>query len=71
MDWVNSLLVVGAGIIAGFINTLAGSGSIFALWVLIFIGLPANVANGTNRIAILLQSIVAVNAFTKHKQLDV
>jgi len=71
MDWVNSLLVVGVGIIAGFINTLAGSGSIFALWVLIFIGLPANVANGTNRIAILLQSIVAVNAFKKHKQLDV
>ena len=35
------------GILAGFINTLAGSGSLLTLPILILLGLPANVANGT------------------------
>ena len=55
---------------AGFINTLAGSGSLITLPLLIFLGLPANVANGTNRVAILLQNIVAVSSFRKEKRLD-
>ncbi len=42
-----------------------------ALPLLMFIGLPANVANGTLRIAILLQNIVAVNTFRNQKVLDV
>lgn len=55
--------VVLAGFLAGFINTLAGSGSLVSLPMLIFVGLPANVANGTNRIAILLQNVVGVRGF--------
>jgi hypothetical protein len=35
-----------------------------------FLGLPANVANGTNRIAILLQNVVGVSSFKKQKVLD-
>ena len=38
--------------------------------LLMFIGLPANVANGTNRIAILLQNVIGVNTFRKKKVLD-
>lgn len=67
MDWWIYLLVVLVGILAGFINTLAGSGSLMTLPLLIFLGLPANVANGTNRIAILLQNIVGVSYFRKEK----
>jgi len=67
MEWYEIVLLVSAGIIAGFINTLAGSGSLITLPLLIFIGLPANVANGTNRIAILLQSVVGVGAFKQKK----
>jgi uncharacterized membrane protein YfcA len=63
-------LVILAGFIAGFINTLAGSGSLVTLPLLIFMGLPANVANGTNRIAILLQNIVGVSSFRKKDALD-
>lgn len=37
--------------------------------LLMFLGLPANVANGTNRIAILLQNIIAVNTFRQKKVL--
>ncbi len=55
------------GLIAGFINTLAGSGSLLTLPVLILLGLPANVANGTNRIGILVQNIVAVVSFRQRQ----
>ncbi|MBN2613367.1 MAG: sulfite exporter TauE/SafE family protein [Bacteroidales bacterium] len=69
-DWWLYLAVIGAGILAGFINTLAGSGSLLTLPLLVFMGLPANVANGTNRIGILFQSIVGSYAFKKQKVLD-
>jgi uncharacterized membrane protein YfcA len=54
------------GFVAGFINTLAGSGSLLTLPILILLGLPANVANGTNRVGVLLQNIVAVATFRRH-----
>ena len=71
MEWYLILAVIGVGFIAGFINTLAGSGSLLTLPLLMFLGLPANVANGTNRIAILLQNVVGVASFKKQKVLDV
>ncbi len=61
------MLVVAAGFIVGFVNTLAGSGSLLSLPLLMFLGLPANVANGTNRLNILLQSLVAVGSFRQQK----
>jgi uncharacterized membrane protein YfcA len=54
-----------AGVIAGFINTLAGSGSMLTLPLLIVLGLPANVANATNRVGVLLQNVVAVGTFRR------
>lgn len=70
MEWYIYPLIVIAGVFAGFINTLAGSGSLITLPLLIGLGLPANVANGTNRIAILLQNIVGVSSFKKQKVLE-
>ena len=66
MDW-QLLALIGIGFAAGFINTLAGGGSLFSLPFLIFLGLPANVANGTLRIAILLQNIIGVGSFKQQK----
>jgi hypothetical protein len=54
-----------AGVVAGFINTLAGSGSLLTLPLLIVLGLPANVANATNRVGVLLQNVVAVTTFRR------
>jgi hypothetical protein len=54
-DWSLLLLAV-AGFAAGFINTIAGGGSLITLPTLIFLGLDPSVANGTNRIGILLQT---------------
>lgn len=64
------LLAIAAGFLSGFINTVAGSGSLITLPLLIAIGLPANVANGTNRIAILFQNIVATYSFHRRGALD-
>jgi hypothetical protein len=65
MEWYICLLAIIGGFAAGFINTLAGSGSIITLPILIFLGLPANVANGTNRVGALLQTLVSVATFVK------
>ena len=70
MEWYIIVAVIGVGFLAGFINTLAGSGSLLTLPLLMFLGLPANVANGTNRIGILFQSIVASGSFKQKKVLD-
>jgi uncharacterized membrane protein YfcA len=65
MEWYIYPAIILVGIIAGFINTLAGSGSLLTLPLLMFLGLPANIANGTNRVAIFLQNVVAVGSFRK------
>jgi uncharacterized membrane protein YfcA len=70
MEWYLYPLTILAGFIAGFINTLAGSGSLVTLPLLIFMGLPATIANGTNRVAILLQNIVGINSFRQRNVLD-
>jgi len=63
LEWYLYALVMLAGVFTGFVNTLAGSGSLVTLPLLIFLGLPANVANGTNRVSIFLQSLVSVRGF--------
>ncbi len=70
MAWHLYLLAISAGFLCGIINTVAGSGSLITLPVLIFLGLPANVANGTNRIGVLLQNSVAAFSFGRSKVLD-
>ncbi len=54
-----------AGVIAGFLNTLAGGGSLLTLPILIFLGLPTAIANGTNRLAIMVQCLFAVTGFKR------
>ncbi|MBV6518670.1 MAG: integrase [Candidatus Brocadia sp.] len=56
-------VVFAVGALAGFMNVLAGGGSILTLPMLIFLGLPPAVANGTNRLAVVVQSIFAVAGF--------
>lgn len=73
MDYNVPLLFVLAmvGFIAGGINTIAGGGSNLTLPILMLLGLPADVANGTNRVAVALQCIVGVRGFKKYDRLDV
>lgn len=54
------------GFVSGFLNILAGGGSLLTLPLLIFLGLPATVANGTNRVGVLCQNIFAIASFRRH-----
>lgn len=57
------ILLILVGFVAGVINTLAGGGSLLTLPVLIFMGLPPNIANGTNRIGIVIQMMAGTAGF--------
>ncbi|WP_337865124.1 sulfite exporter TauE/SafE family protein [Ignavibacterium sp.] len=66
-DIISVLILFVVGAIAAFINVNAGGGSSLTLPALIFLGLDASVANGTNRVAIIFQNISAVYSFKKEK----
>ena len=53
------------GIVAGFVNVMAGGGSLLVMPVMVFMGLPGPVANGTTRVAILAQNITATAGFRR------
>lgn len=64
-SWLDLLALTLVGLVAGVLNVLAGGGSLLTLPVLIFMGLPAATANGTNRIAILTQNLFAMSGFQR------
>ena len=55
----DALLLAGGGLVAGVVNTLAGGGSLLTVPLLVMLGLPGPVANGTNRVGVALGSGVA------------
>ena len=69
-----SVLMVGllfiVGILSGFINTLAGGGSMLTLPAMMLLGMPADIANGTNRVGVLMQSITGARGFDDQDRLD-
>ncbi|MCG8414293.1 MAG: sulfite exporter TauE/SafE family protein [Pseudomonadales bacterium] len=70
LDIAAVALLTLTGFLAGWINTLAGGGSNLTLPALMILGMPADVANATNRVAVLMQCIVGVAGFDKHDSLD-
>ena len=66
METTDYILAIICGFVAGIINTLAGSGSLFTLPALLFMGLSPHMANGTNRVGILAQT--AVGAITLYRK---
>lgn len=59
-----------AGTAAGFVNTLAGAGSLLTLPVLIQLGLPAGEANATNRVGVFMAALAGVTGFDASGKLD-
>ncbi len=51
------------GWVSSVVNTVAGGGSLFVLPALLAIGLEPQLANGTNRVGVLVQAVVAVASF--------
>jgi hypothetical protein len=71
IDLIFTLVLITTGFIAGIINTLAGGGTNLTLPALMVMGMPAEIANATNRVGVFMQSIVALLGFKKHKKLPV
>jgi uncharacterized membrane protein YfcA len=64
------LILAMAGTVAGWLNVMAGGGSLLTVPIMLFMGIPGPVANGTNRIAILAQNVTAVTAFKRRGYSD-
>lgn len=69
-DLLGYLLLVAAGVVASILNVIAGGGSFLTLPILIFLGVPSVVANGTNRVGVLMQNVSAIWGFHSARVLD-
>jgi uncharacterized membrane protein YfcA len=63
LELTEIILLIGGGLVAGTVNTLAGGGSLLTVPLLVLCGLPGNLANGSNRVGVLVQSAAAVWSF--------
>lgn len=63
----SAALLVGVGVASGFVNTVAGAGSLLSLRALMLLGATPAEANGTNRVPVVAQSLTAALAFRKHE----
>ncbi len=70
MAWWVLLLLPCVGVVVGFMNVMAGGGSALSMPILILLGLEPATANGTNRIAILVQNGAAVQSFRRRGFFD-
>lgn len=65
------VMLVLSGVVVGVINTLAGGGAIISMTLFMVLGLPIGVANGTNRIAVVMQNLTSTLAFLRKRMLDI
>ncbi len=64
MEWYQYVIIIVGSFFAGVINTLAGNGSAITLTILTeMIGLPGNLANGTNRVSVFTQGSASAYGF--------
>ncbi|AJR09030.1 sulfite exporter TauE/SafE family protein [Photobacterium gaetbulicola] len=70
MSLLQASLLIGTGFLAGIINTLAGGGSNLTLPALMVMGMPAEVANATNRVGVAVQGLTALIGFRRHGKLE-
>lgn len=59
------LLAFGIGVIAAVVNMVAGGGSALSLGLLMATGMPASMANGTNRLIVLVQSVTGATVLAR------
>lgn len=71
ISWPVVILLILAGFATGVVNTFAGAGTVITYSLFMFLGLPANIANGTNRFGVILQTFSSSVTFWKNEKLDV
>ena len=65
MDAPELLLLAAVGAVAGFVNVMAGGGSLLTMPTMIFLGMDPATANGTNRVALVAQNAASVAQFAR------
>lgn len=70
MEGLDLVILALVGVVAGTVNTIAGGGSLITLPALILLGMPPSMANGTNRVGVMVQSLAATVRFHREGQLD-
>lgn len=58
-----------AGLASGIVSEIGGAGSLISLPMLIGLGLPPTVANGTNRIGVMTQYTMGYLRYVSHKHI--
>ena len=65
------IILIVAGFLVGIINTIAGSGTAITYYLFMLMGLPANMANGTIRLGVIMQTMAASFNFRKQNVLSI
>jgi uncharacterized protein len=68
--WLEWILLATAGVAAGALNVVAGGGSFLILPLLLFLGLPSALANGTNRVGVVAQNLAGLAGFHRHRAIE-
>ena len=71
VDWIVFTLLLVSGVVVGIINTLGGGGSVITMALFMAMGIPVATANGTNRIAVVMQNFSATIAFMRKNLVDI
>ena len=67
MELSELALLLAGGLAAGVVNALAGGGSLLTVPLLVMLGLPGTLANGTNRVGILVSNVASAWQFRKDR----
>jgi uncharacterized membrane protein YfcA len=70
VGFIQLVLVACVGVAAGFLNIVAGGGSLLTLPIMNFIGIDLGIANATNRVAIFLQDFTAMLFYSKRGEIE-
>lgn len=65
MDSLELALLAVGGLVAGCVNTIAGGGSLLTVPLLVLVGIPGDLANGSNRLGILVSNFSAATSFRR------
>lgn len=77
IDWQIATILLVSGTLVGIINTLAGGGSIITMTIFMaLLGGPTStdalhIANGTNRLVVLMQNLTASITFIRKKSFNI
>ncbi|MEM7106974.1 MAG: sulfite exporter TauE/SafE family protein [Bacteroidota bacterium] len=68
---MNEILLISGGILAGIVNTISGSGTLFSMGVMSLTGIPLSVANIATRPGVFFQNISGILVLRRYRQFSV